>query len=137
MDDAEILRRKQEAHILRKQVGDHEYRKIKAARRRQYYEETLKMREARAAIAVADPVALATNLLERTMEPPEVLKRPKERGSYIQIMVVDPKGEYTHIWNAPQLTGTVPLAKQTKAGYMEMIRPALEKAFGKLQDRER
>lgn len=136
MDDAEILRRKQEAHNLRKQIGDFEYRKIKSARRRKYYEETLKMREARAAIAVADPVALATNLLERTMEPPEVLKHAKKRGCYVQMMVVDENGEYTHIWEANALMGTVMPSKRGQ-GYFELAKPMLQQIFGKLTDRER
>lgn len=134
MDEEEILRRQREGFKLRHELGDKEYRKIKAAKRQKYYQETLRMREARIGIAAADPAELAKNILEHTMEPPAALQRPKKRGCYVQIMVVDETGEFTGIWEAPALMGTVIPGRRGK-GYIEMAKPLLQQIYGKLVER--
>lgn len=107
MDDAEKLRRERIHETSN--MSQFELAKLKAERKRQqnnkYY----------------TPVA------ERPVE-----KKEKPRGCFVTVMVTDTRGEYTHTWQAPQLMGTVIAAKQNKQGYVDELKPALEKAFGRL-----
>ena len=123
MDNAEILRRKAEGSRLRKEVGDMEYRKIKAARRRQYYEENMK----------APAQALGLKIIPSTVVP---MPKPKIKavGCMVGIMVVDEAGEHVYMWNAPNLKGTMMPGKQNINGYKDAVFDAFQKAFGKLSE---
>lgn len=127
MDAQEIKRRQQEGFRLRKELGDKEYRKVKAARRREYYD---KMQETGREVLgekFTPTTASAVGVLPDVSE----LKRPKKRGCFVQIMIVDETGEFTHTWEAPALMGTVIPGKRGQ-GYFEMAKPLLQQIYGKL-----
>jgi hypothetical protein len=123
MDKEEILRRQQEGFRLRRELGDQEYRKIKAKRRREYYD---KMQEdAKKALGedyrpVQNPVRIET--------------KAKPIGTSVGIIVVDESGEHVFMWNAPNLKGTMMPAKQNIQGYKEAVFDAFQKAFGRLAE---
>jgi hypothetical protein len=123
MDNEEILRRQQEGIQLRRELGDQEYRKIKAKRRREYYD---KQQEE------------AKQLMGENYHPiakvPTVEKKEKPRGTMVGIMVVDDSGEHVFMWNAPHLRGTMMASKQNLNGYKEAVFDAFQKAFGKLTE---
>jgi hypothetical protein len=123
MDNEEILRRQEEGIKLRREVGDLEYRKIKAKRRREYYD---KQQEE------------AKQLMGENYHPiakvPTVEKKEKPRGTMVGIMVVDDSGEHVFMWNAPHLRGTMMASKQNLNGYKEAVFDAFQKAFGKLTE---
>jgi hypothetical protein len=126
MDKEEIKRRQQEGFRLRRELGDQEYRKIKAARRRQYYEEKMK--------GPAEALGLA--IIPCTVVP---VPKPKIKavGCMVGIMVVDDAGEHVYMWNAPNLKGTMMPGKQNINGYKDAVFDAFQKAFGKLSEQTR
>ena len=123
MDNEEILRRREEGIKLRREVGDLEYRKIKAKRRREYYD---KQQEE------------AKQLMGENYHPiakvPTVEKKEKPRGTMVGIIVVDGSGEHVFMWNAPNLRGTMMASKQNLNGYKEAVFDAFQKAFGRLTE---
>ena len=106
---------------LRRELGDEEYRKIKAAKRKAYYE---KMKANIQELATTEPVVLAPVMVK--------VKPPRPRACIVQIMVVDEKGEFSHSWEAPHLMGTIPPGQRTKEGYVMKLQPLLQQVFGKL-----
>ena len=133
MDNAEILRRKAEGARLRKEVGDMEYRKIKAARRREYYD---KMQETAKEVLAENYSPTMALAIGPTPDIPAKHK-PKAVGCMVGIMVVDEAGEHVYMWNAPNLKGTMMPGKQNINGYKDAVFDAFQKAFGKLSEHTR
>jgi hypothetical protein len=127
MDNEEILRRQEEGIKLRREVGDLEYRKIKARRQRERYD---KMQE----IGKEVLGEKYTPGLSSAIGPTPQIKKEKPRGTMVGIMVVDDSGEHVFMWNAPHLRGTMMASKQNLNGYKEAVFDAFQKAFGKLTE---
>lgn len=123
MDESELKRKQQEGRDLRRELGDHEYRKIKAERRKKYYE---KMKSNIQELAKEEPVVLAPVMVK--------VKPPKPKTCIVQVMVVDENGEYSHSWEAPNLMGTVMASHRNKDGYMSKLKPLIEQVVGKMKD---
>ena len=128
MDNAEIIRRKNEGARLRKELGDMEYRKIKAARRREYYDKMQETAKEVLAENYSPTMALAIG------PTPDIPAKVKPRGTAVGIIVVDESGEHIFMWNAPNLKGTMMASKQNIQGYKAAVFEAFTKAFGKLSE---
>lgn len=127
MDKDEIRRRQQEGFRLRKELGDLEYRKIKAKRRREYYDQ---MQETGKEVLGEK----YTPTMSSAIGPVPQTKKEKPRGCMVGIIVVDESGEHVHMWQAPSLKGTMALSKQNLQGYKEAVFEAFQKAFGRLAE---
>ena len=123
MDNDEILRRQQEGFALRNKLGDMEYRKIKAKRRRDYYD---KMQ--------ADAKEALGEKYKQPVQNPIRVAKEKPRTAMVGIIVVDDGGEHVFMWQAPNLKGTMMPSKQNMNGYKEAVFESLQKAFGKLTE---
>ena len=128
MDNDEILRRPQEGFALRNKPGHMEYRKLKAKRRRDYYDQMQK----------TGKEVLGENYsptLSHAIGPtPQIPKKEKPRSAMVGIIVVDDGGEHVFMWQAPNLKGTMMPSKQNMNGYKEAVFESLQKAFGKLTE---
>ena len=128
MDKEEIRRRQQEGFRLRRELGDQEYRKIKAARRREYYDKMQQTAKEVLAENYSPTMALAIG------PTPDIPAKIKPRGTAVGIIVVDEAGEHVFMWNAPNLKGTMMASKQNLQGYKEAVFEAFTKAFGRLSE---
>lgn len=118
MNDKEIKQKQKDAMALRKQIGDHEYRKIKAQKQRKAYEK--RQNDLKALVG--------EKYLPTQKNPPEI---PKKRGCSVTLTVIDENGEYSFTWGASSLMGSV-VATQRGQGYLDMAKPALQQLYGKL-----
>lgn len=118
MNEQEIRQKQKDAMALRREIGDHEYRKLKSEKKRKEYRE----RQEKIKEALGEKYVPTQNYL------PEA---PKKRGCSVTLTVVDENGEYSLTWSAPGLMGSV-MATKRGNGYLEMAKPVLERLYGKM-----